>query len=117
MHARPNLEKFPSDLRQRREEIRFNIFTIYVNTLHNKKLFQYEPSLEAFKRAIFLDEKYVWEKGPLKMWIEFTDPTNSVSILSSITVSEHPASVGVFLLSDPTSQPFSKWPAVTYLIA
>ena len=82
MHARPNLEKFPSDLRQSRDEIRFHIFTIYVNTLHNKKLFQYEPSLEAFKRAIFLDEKYVWEKGTLKMWIEFTDPTNCVSILS-----------------------------------
>ena len=82
MHARQNLEKFPSDLCQSRDEIRLHIFKLYVNTLQLKGLVQYEPTFEAFKRAIFLDEKYVWEKGTLKMWIEFTDPTNCMSILS-----------------------------------
>ena len=82
INARPNLDKFPSDVRQSREEIRVHLFKLYVNALKFKGLVQYEPSYEAFTRAIFLDEKYVWEKGTLKMWIEFTDPTNTVAILS-----------------------------------
>ena len=65
-----------------REEIRVHLSKLYVNALIFKGLVQYESTYEAFKRAIFLDEKYIWEKGTLKMWIEFTDPTNCVSILS-----------------------------------
>ena len=80
--SRPNLEKFPSAIRQSRDEIKAHIFKIYVNTLTLKGLAEYEPKYEAFKRAIFIDEKYVFEKGILKMWIEFTDPTNCTSILS-----------------------------------
>ena len=80
--ARPNVDKFPSDLRQSREEIRLHLFKLYVNALKFNGLGKYEPSYEAFTRAIFLDEKYVWEKGTLKMWIEFTDPTNTVAVLS-----------------------------------
>ena len=80
--SRPNLEKFPSDIRQSREEIRAHIFKIYVNTLIFKGLAEYEPKMEAFKRAIFIDEKYVFEKGILKMWVEFIDPTNCTSILT-----------------------------------
>ena len=80
--ARPTLEKFPSDIRQSRDEIRSHLYKLYVNSLKFNGLGKYEPSYEAFTRAIFLDEKYVWEKGTLKMWIEFTDPTNTVAVLS-----------------------------------
>ena len=55
---------------------------MYVNSLKFNGLGKNEPTYEAFTRAIFLDEKYVWEKGTLKMWIEFTDPTNTVAVLS-----------------------------------
>ena len=82
MSQRPNLERFPSDLRQSRDEIKEHIFGKYVNILIIKGLAQYEPKFEAFKRSIFLDEKYMFEKGVLKMWVEFTDPTNSTGILT-----------------------------------
>ena len=36
--SRPNLETFPSDLRQSRDEIKLHIFKIYVNTLALKGL-------------------------------------------------------------------------------
>ena len=44
IHSRPNLETFPSELRQSKKEIKFHIFKVYVNTLRNKELFQYEQS-------------------------------------------------------------------------
>ena len=53
-----------------------------MNILRIKGLVQYIPKFEAFKRAIFLDKKYMFEKGLLKMWIEFTDPTNCTGILN-----------------------------------
>ena len=76
------LDRFPSDIRQSRDEIKAHIFKLYVNILRLKGLAEYEPKMEAFKRAIFIDEKYVFEKGILKMWVEFTDPTNCTAILT-----------------------------------
>ena len=76
------METFPSDLRQSRDEIKLHIFKLYVNLLRIKGLDRFEPKFETFKRAIFIDEKYVFEKGTLKMWVEFTDPTNCTSILT-----------------------------------
>ena len=80
--ARPNAEKFSSDIRQSRDEIRLQLFKLYMSSLNANGLGQYEPSFEAFKRGIFLDEKYFWDKGTLKMFVEFTDPTNTVAVLS-----------------------------------
>ena len=58
------------------------LFKLYMSSLNANGLGQYEPSFEAFKRGIFLDEKYFWDKGTLKMFVEFTDPTNTVAVLS-----------------------------------
>ena len=80
--ARPNVEKFSSDIRLSRDEIRMELLKIYTNALLKKNLDQYIPTYEAFKRGIFLDEKHFWNKGKLSMWVEFTDPTNTVSILT-----------------------------------
>ena len=80
--ARPNAEKFSSDIRQSRDEIRLQLFKLYMSSLNANGLGQYEPSFEAFKRRIFLDEKYFWDKGTLKIFVEFTDPTNTVAVLS-----------------------------------
>ena len=44
-----------------------HIFQKYVNTLNIKGLSHYVPKFEAFKRAIFLDKKYMFKKGLLKM--------------------------------------------------
>ena len=69
-------------VRQSRDEIKAHIFKLYVNLLRIKGLAHFEPKMETFKRAIFVDEKYVFEKGTLKMWVEFTDPTNCTAILT-----------------------------------
>ena len=53
--ARPNVEKFPSDVRQSRDEIRLHLYKLYLSSLNANGLGQYQPSPEAFKRAIFLD--------------------------------------------------------------
>ena len=55
---------------------------MYLSSLNANGLGQYEPSYEAFRRAIFIDEKYVFKKCTLKMWVEFTDPTNCRSIVA-----------------------------------
>ena len=78
---RPNIEKFHSDLRESRDEMKEHIFQKYVNILNIKGLGQYIPKFEAFKRAIFLDDKYAFEKGVIKVWVEFTDPTNRNGLL------------------------------------
>ena len=80
--ARPNVEKFSSDIRQSRDEIRLQLLKLYTNSLRTNNLDQYIPTYEAFKRGIFLDEKHFWDKGTLRMWVEFTDPTNTVSVLT-----------------------------------
>ena len=80
--ARPNVEKFSSDIRQSRDEIRLQFFKQYRSCLITNGLDQFEPTFEAFKHGIFLDEKYFWDKGTLRMWVEFTDPTNTVSALT-----------------------------------
>ena len=80
--ARPNVEKFSSDIRQSRDEIRLQLLKLYTNSLTTNGLDQYVPTLEAFKRGIFLDEKHFWDKGRLRMWVEFTDPTNTVAVLT-----------------------------------
>ena len=56
--ARPNVEKFSSDIRQSRDEIRLQLLKLYTNSLTTHNLDQYVPTLEAFKRGIFLDEKH-----------------------------------------------------------
>ena len=53
-----------------------------MSSLNANDLGQYVPTFEAFKHGIFLDEKYFWDKGTLKMFVEFTDPTNTVAVLS-----------------------------------
>ena len=73
--ARPNLDKFSSDIRLSREEIRYELLKLYTNTLNI-------PTEEAFKRGIFLDEKHFWNKGKLRTWVEFTDPTNTLAVLT-----------------------------------
>ena len=80
--ARPNLEKFSSDIRLSKEEIRYELLKLYTSILQNKNLYQYIPTEEAFKRGIFLDEKHFWDKGKLRMWVEFTDPTNTLAVLT-----------------------------------
>ena len=80
--ARPNLETFSSDLRLGREEIREKLLNIYTNALRLHNLVQYIPTPEAFKRGIFLDEQHFWERGKLRTWVEFTDPTNTLAVLT-----------------------------------
>ena len=80
--ARPNLEIFSSDIRLSREEIREKLYQLYTNTLRIKNLAQYTPTVEAFKRGIFLDEQHFWERGKLRTWVEFTDPTNTLAVLT-----------------------------------
>ena len=80
--ARPNLETFSSDIRMSREEIREKLYQLYTNTLRIKNLVQYIPTVEAFKRGIFLDEQHFWERGKLRTWVEFTDPTNTLAVLT-----------------------------------
>ena len=80
--ARPNLETFSSDICLSREEIRDELYKLYTNTLQVKNLAQYIPTEEAFKRGIFLDEQHFWEKGKLRTWVEFTDPTNTLAVLT-----------------------------------
>ena len=80
--SRPNLETFCSDLRLGREEIRDKLLNIYSNALRLNNLVQYIPTPEAFKRGIFLDEQHFWEKGKLRTWVEFTDPTNTLAVLT-----------------------------------
>ena len=58
-----------------------HIFNMYVNILTINRLTEYVPTFAAFKRGIFLDEKYSFEKGKLKAWVEFTDPTNTTGLL------------------------------------
>ena len=80
--ARPNLETFSSDIRLTREEIRYELLNLYTSILQNENLYQFIPTEEAFKRGIFLDEKHFWDKGKLRMWVEFTDPTNTLAVLT-----------------------------------
>ena len=80
--SRPNLETFCSDLRLGREEIREKLLNIYSNALRQNNLGQYIPTPEAFKRGVFLDEQHWWEKGKLRTWVEFTDPTNCLAVLT-----------------------------------
>ena len=80
--ARPYLDTFSSDIRMSREAIREKLYNIYTNTLRIKNLVQYIPTVEAFKRGIFLDEQHFWEKGKLRTWVEFTDPTNTLAVLT-----------------------------------
>ena len=80
--ARPNVDKFSSDIRQSRDEIRLQLLKLYTNSLTTNGLDHYVPTFEAFKRGIFLDEKHFWDKGRLRMWVEFTDPTNTVAVLT-----------------------------------
>ena len=80
--ARPNVEKFSSDIRMSRDEIRMELLKLYTNALQGNQLDWYIPTYEAFKRGIFLDEKHFWNKGKLSMWVEFTDPTNTVAVLT-----------------------------------
>ena len=58
-----------------------HIWQKYTNVLQFNKLTQFIPTFAAFKRGIFLDEKYSFEKGKLKAWVEFTDPTNTIGLL------------------------------------
>ena len=74
--------KFSSDIRQSRDEIRLQLLKLYTNSLTTHELDQYVPTEEAFKRGIFLDEKHFWDKGRLRMWVEFTDPTNTLAVLT-----------------------------------
>ena len=80
--ARPNLDTFSSDIRLSRDDIRYELHKLYTNTLKIKNLEQYVPTEEAFKRGIFLDEQHFWEKGKLRTWVEFTDPTNTLAVLT-----------------------------------
>ena len=80
--ARPNLETFSSDIRLSREAIREKLFNIYTTALRLQNLVQYIPTPEAFKRGIFLDEQHFWEKGKLRTWVEFTDPSNTLAVLT-----------------------------------
>ena len=57
------------------------IFDKYVNVLTINRLTEFIPTFPAFKRGIFLDEKYSFKKGKLKAWVEFTDLTNSTGLL------------------------------------
>ena len=70
-----------SDLRESRDEMKRHIFNKYVNVLTINRLIEFVPTFLAFKRGIFLDEKYSFEKGKLKAWVEFTDPTNTTGLL------------------------------------
>ena len=87
-----------------------------MNTLIFKGLTEYEPKFEAFKRAIFIDEKYVFEKGILKMWIEFTDPTNCTSILS-YSFGNDPFSGFKWGNSTPNPHFRAKYPSAEYSIS
>ena len=80
--SRPNLETFCSDLRLGRDEIRDKLLNIYSNALRLNNLAQFIPTPEAFKRGVFLDEQHWWEKGKLRTWVEFTDPTNTLAVLT-----------------------------------
>ena len=80
--ARPNLETFSSDLRLGREEIRDTLYNIYSNALRRNELGHFVPTPEAFKRGIFLSEQHWWERGKLRTWVEFTDPTNTLAQLT-----------------------------------
>ena len=80
--ARPNLETFSSDLRLGREELRDTLLGIYSNALRRNNLGQFIPTPEAFKRGVFLNEQHWWERGKLRTWVEFTDPTNTLALLT-----------------------------------
>ena len=56
--ARPNQEKFPSDVRQSREEIRSHLYKLYVNSLKFNGLGQNEPSYMRPSR-----EQFSWTKS------------------------------------------------------
>ena len=114
--ARPNLESFSSDIRLGRDEIRDELYKLYTNTLKIKNLEQYIPTEEAFKRGIFLDEQHFWEKGKLRTWVEFTDPTNTLAVLTYSFNSD--PFVG-FNWEDPTPNPRfrAKHPGAEYNLA
>ena len=114
--ARPTVDKFSSDIRQSRDEIRMELLKLYTNSLINNELDQYIPTFEAFKRGIFLDEKHFWDKGMLRMWVEFTDPTNTVAVLTYSFGSD--PFVG-FDWKDPTPNPRfrGKHPQAEYNLA
>ena len=114
--ARPNLETFSSDIRLSREEIRDELYKLYTNTLQVKNLAQYIPTEEAFKRGIFLDEQHFWEKGKLRTWVEFTDPTNTLAVL---TYSFNSDPFMGFDWDDPTPNPRfrAKHPGAEYNLA
>ena len=80
--SRPTLETFSSDIRLSREALREKLLHLYTNALQRESLEQYIPTPEAFKRGIFLDEQHFWEKGKLRTWVEFTDPTNCLAVLT-----------------------------------
>ena len=114
--ARPNLDTFSSDIRMSREDIRYELHKLYTNTLRIKKLDQYIPSEEAFKRGIFLDEQHFWEKGKLRTWVESTDLTNTLAVLTYSFNSD--PFVG-FDWQDPTPNPRfrAKHPGAEYNLA
>ena len=80
--SRPTLETFSSDIRLSREALREKLLHLYTNALQRENLEQYTPTPEAFKRGIFLDEQHFWEKGKLRTWVEFTDPSNCLAVLT-----------------------------------
>ena len=80
--SRPTLETFSSDIRLSRDALREKLLHLYTNALQRESLEQYIPTPEAFKRGIFLDEQHFWEKGKLRTWVEFTDPTNTLAVLT-----------------------------------
>ena len=53
-----------------------------LTTLRSNDLGQFVPTPEAFKRGIFLSEQHWWERGKLRTWVEFTDPTNTLALLT-----------------------------------
>ena len=48
---RPNVEKFASDLRESRDEMKKHIFNKYINILTINRLIEYVPMCPAFKRG------------------------------------------------------------------
>ena len=114
--SRPTVDKFSSDIRQSRDEIRMELIKRYTTCLTQNNLDRYIPTHEAFNRGIFLEEKHFWDRGTLRMWVEFTDPTNTVATLTYSFGSD--PFVG-FDWKDPTPNPRfrNKHPQAEYNLA
>ena len=40
------------------------------------------PAFSLELSLVFLDEQHWWERGKLRTWVEFTDPSNTLAVLT-----------------------------------